>query len=151
MKIAKEWGLIAICFLVMIGNLISPEIMGRVYPVLDFQGGNQFNMEVQKPVYHCGEMVIAKFRFQKQRDLAGTIKWKLISSDPTKHIDVYLPRIAASPVMIHDHWADVEKLPAICSPGKYHFEGTLSYPLFVGNLSYGLRTECFEVKDREDK
>ena len=141
-RTAKEWWLTVACLLLLVTQFF-PQAIETVYPVLDFKGGNQYNMETDKTVYHCGEIVQGRFKFQKQRTVTGSIKWQLVSHDPARHITLFLPRVAASPILILDHWVSIEKLPGTCEPGQYHFEGTITYP---GGIVYDLRTECFQVK-----
>ena len=143
-RTTKELWLAALCLLLLLSQFY-PVTTEWVFPVLDFKGGSQYNMETDHAAYHCGEMVQARFKFQKQRAISGHIKWQLVSHDPERHIVLYPSRIAASPILIIDHWANVEKLPNYCDPGRYHFEGTITYPMLFGEVSYDLKTQTFEV------
>lgn len=144
LRTTKEWWLTAVCLLLLMSQ-VFPTTLEWVYPILDFKGGNQFNMEIRKNVYHCGEMVEARFKMQKQRDVTGQIKWQLVSNHDNRNVILYSSRKAASPALIVDHWCQVEELPEICQPGRYYFEGTITYPILMGNIAYGIKTQSFEV------
>lgn len=139
----REWALIFLCALLFL-MAIYPVVGIELYPVIDHQGHNLTNMETDKTVYHCGDVVRARMTFQKQRNVSGVIKWFLIDG-PDSHVDLYPARVAGFPAGLYDKWVDIERIPPICKPGKYHFEGTVSYQLMLGNVSYPLRTQCFEV------
>ena len=146
----REWALTACMAVLLLYAILQPVFGIELYPVLDFKGGNQMNMQVDKDPakglsYHCGDIVHARFNFQKQRAIVGLIKWQLVESKPNGRILLYPARHAAAPIGIIDHWAPVETLPGVCEPGQYHFEGTITYPLLFGNVTYNLRTACFEV------
>ena len=150
----KEWGLAIACLFLLMTQLF-PQAVELVYPIIDWQGGNRLEMEVSKDMregksYQCGEMVLARFMLQKQRNAVGEIQWKLCSNTPGGNAYVYQTRIVSSHIGITDHWAKVETLPDICMPGKYHFEGTVSYPVMFGKVIYTIRTVPFLVKERKE-
>jgi hypothetical protein len=128
---------------------VFPGVSETVYPVIDTLGGNMTNMATEQTTYHCGDKVVAFFQFQKQRNILGTIKWKLVPDKPDARAFNYPPRPAAAPVGIVSHWAGVEDIPPVCLSGKYHFEGTISYPVWFGQVSYPLRTSCFQVEEKK--
>ena len=144
LKTVKDWIIIILCGVLVLTNFM-PQIVEYIYPIIDTKGGNFSNMETDKAVYHCGETPRAVFIFQKQRPIAGRIKWLLVDG-PTTESYVYRSREANTPSGIYKEWIAVEPLPDICRPGKYHFEGTLTYPLLFGSVTYPLRTNCFEVQ-----
>jgi hypothetical protein len=137
---------LAIACVILLALTLYPVSGIELASVLDWKGGNQYTMEVKEPTYHCGDMVQAQMIFQKTRPITGTIRWALIPNSPEHHMDLYPVRTAASPVGIYNLWADIEKIPEVCAPGKYHFEGTITYPLLLGRVTYDLRTKDFEVK-----
>jgi hypothetical protein len=155
---AREWWLTALCAFLILAQI--PQGIELAYPILDFKGGNQFNMEVERDFaknqhYHCGDVVMGHFKFQKQREASGTIKWELIKNSNftglERVVKKYPPRPAAGPAEIINHWAPIEPLPEVCEPGKYHFQGTISYPVLFGLMAratYTLRTVCFEVQPK---
>ena len=142
----REWWLIAFCAVLLLCTLF-PVVGIEIYPVIDTQGGNLQNMQTDKGVYLCGDIVRAQMKFQKQRAVTGQVKWAMVDG-PDSHIDLFPPRVAAAPVGIYDTWVDVEKIPAICRPGRYHFEGVITYTLLLGTVTYQLKTTCFEVKGK---
>ena len=149
-KTTREWWLVALC-VILFSVQIWPSSIEYVYPIIDPVGSNMTNMNVLYPkdrkYYRCGEVVEAYFLFQKQRSIAGWIKWKLIPNRPQAEAFNYPARPVSSPAGITNHYAPVERIMSPCAAGEYHFEGTLTYPLFFGSVSYPLRTECFEVRD----
>ena len=150
----KEWALAIVCLL-LIATQFFTQTIELVYPIINWQGGNRLNMEVSKDMqegkyYQCGEMVLARFILHKQREYVGEIQWKLVSNMPGGNAYVYQTRIVSSHIGITDHWAKVETLPDICMPGKYHFEGTVSYPVMFGKVIYTIRTVPFLVKERKE-
>jgi hypothetical protein len=145
-RTTREWWLIfaiGVLFVLTIFPITGIE----VYPVIDTLGSNMTSMETKDKVYHCGDVVVARFTFQKQRAISGVIQWKLVADKPGGSVVLYPPRTASSPPGITDHYAPVETLPPVCEPGRYHFEGSLNYPLLLGRVSYPLRTQCFEVRE----
>jgi hypothetical protein len=147
-RTTREWWLISV-ITVLFAITLFPITGIELYPVIDTVGSNMQNMEIKDKVYRCGEVVIARFVFQKQRAISGLIQWKLVSNKPGGMVTVYPPRTASSPPGITDHYAPVEPLPSVCESGKYHFEGTLNYPLLIGRVSYPLKTTCFEVRAKK--
>jgi hypothetical protein len=154
MKIVNDWALITFAaVLVLVMLMIGWMAYGEKYfnPVLDFVGGNQFNMETNKAVYCCGDMVRARMNFQKTRPEVGTIKWLLRRTDDTStvpYIIVYPARPIASPPGIYNGYVNVETLPGDCTPGQYHFEALVDYPLNLNHQTYHLRTTCFQIVER---
>lgn len=144
-------------FLVTVSGFLFLVVLGYgalqysywVNPVIDTTGSNFALMPVDKNVYHPGDMVRVRFMFQKQRPAVGMIKWYL--KDHGSDF-LYRERTAAAPVGIYDVWTDAEVIPdtPALQPGKYHLEGTITYPLptwfFRRNLIYQLRTECFNIE-----
>ena len=149
LKTAKDWFIVVLCAALIITNFI-PQALEVVDPILDWHGGNRLNMETDKAEYACGEMVKARFKVQKTREKVGSIKWALIDG-PDSQIHLYTTRVADLPIGIYDHWVAVENLPQSCTPGKYHFEGVITYPVLFGSVSYTVRTTCFAVKATERK
>jgi hypothetical protein len=151
-KTTKEWFLVFACAVLLLTQFF-PQAIELVYPIIDWKGGNRLNMQVSKDMregkyYKCGEMVLARVMMQKQREAIGEVHWKLVSSEPGGNAYSYLPRTVSAPIGIIDHWARVEKLPDICVPGQYHFEGTIAYPVLFGKVIYTVRTVCFIVKGK---
>lgn len=144
-RTTRAWWLIGVIILILFAS-IYPSVTEVVYPVIDTTGSNMMNMSVDKKAYNCGEVVNAYFLFQKQQNKVGTIKWKLVPNRPNAEAYTYAARPVGAPVGITAHWAKIEALPEQCSSGEYHFEGTLTYPLFLGSVSYPLRTSCFEIR-----
>ena len=146
-----HWALIIFCSGLVIGSMVplASTVQEWWKPVIDTLGSNMENMDVDKPppkYYRCGERVDGFFRFQKQRHLVGQIKWQLVKG-ADERIFLYPFRTVAAQSGIINHWAPIEKLPDVCEPGQYHFEGLLTYPLGFGRqASYPLRTVCFEVR-----
>lgn len=149
-KTAREWWLVTICFLFLM-MVIFPISGIELYPVLDLKGSNLANMETDKKQYRCGEIVHARLIFQKERAVDGMVKWALVPNKPNSHIDLYAPRPAVLAPGIYDTWIEVEKLPAHCGPGQYHFEGVVTYKLLLGQVSYPLRTVCFDIIGGSEK
>lgn len=144
----REWVLVFVCACLVAFNFIHPAGV-ELYPVLDFQGGNQFTMATDKLVYHCGETVQALTIYQKQRQASGKIIWTLVRSDQNGNnyvVKTYPPRDISRPVGIYHEWRQVEILPDTCEPGRYHFEGVLTFDLWMGKAVYPLRTACFEMR-----
>ena len=146
-KTTREWWLIALCVLLLMANFF-PQTIEYVYPLLDQQGSNLMNMDTDQQIYRCGQTVSAQMIFQKQRNISGMVRWTLVPNNPNGHIEIYPSRVAASAIGIYNTWVNIEPLPNICQPGRYHFEGTITYPLLLGNVSYNLRTTCFKVVDK---
>jgi hypothetical protein len=144
-RAVREWILVVICA-ILVGMVLYPLSSIELYPVLDWKGGNQYNMETFLSVYRCGEVVKAQMIFQKQRNVKGVIRWMLVPNQPNGHVDIFTERTLAAPVGIYNQWVNIERLPTICAPGKYHFKGTMTYPLLFGQITYAVRTTCFEVK-----
>ena len=144
-SLAREWFLVLLTGIIFLIVIIRPAGF-ELYPVMDWKGGDQFNMPTDKDVYHCGDIPQARFTYQKNRSITGKIKWMLIPSTPEGHIDHFPARVAASPIGIYDKWVNIEKLPIKCEPGKYHFEGSITYPLFIGTVTYDIRTQCFKIE-----
>jgi hypothetical protein len=144
----QKWALIAACVVLFLANLF-PIIGIELYPVLDIKDGNLSAIEVSRRnrEYRCGEMVVGQFIFQKQRAVAGSIKWELVESpiNTKSKVILYPARVAACPTGFINHFANIERLPEICSPGWYQFRGTISYPLLFGTATYQLKTVPFEV------
>ena len=146
-KTTKEWWLVGLC-LILLSAQFFPQAIELVYPIIDWKGGNRLNMQTDRKDYNCGEQVLARFMLQKQREAVGTIQWKLVASRPGGNAYVFPARTVSSPVGITDHYAPVERLPEVCQPGEYHFEGTIVYPLGLDKVIYTLRTTCFDVKEK---
>lgn len=147
-KTTREWWLVGLCLLLLL-SYFFPQGIELVSPIIDWHGGNRLSMETDMKEYNCGEQVSARFKLQKNRNAVGTIKWELVSDDPGKdQVLLYPARVASAPEGIINHFAQVEKLPDVCAPGKYHFSGTLSYPVYFGTVIYSIRTACFEVKEK---
>jgi hypothetical protein len=151
-RTTKEWWLVSLCLLLLLAQFL-PQTIETIYPIIDWKGGNRLSMQVSNDMregkyYHCGEMVLARFRLQKQREAVGEIQWKLLRSPSDSYAYSYPGRRVSSPIGITDHWAGVERLPEVCSPGQYYFEGTITYPGILGQVIYTIRTECFLVKDK---
>jgi hypothetical protein len=154
-KTTREWFLVILC-LVLLATQFFPQTIELVYPIIDWKGGNRLNMQVSKDMregkfYRCGEMVLARFILQKQREAVGEIQWKLHSKTPGGNTYYYPPKAISAPIGITDHWARVEPLPDVCMPGQYYFEGTMSYPVVFGRVIYTIMTEDFVVKEAKDE
>ncbi|MHB8084289.1 MAG: hypothetical protein ACYDHZ_00485 [Dehalococcoidia bacterium] len=156
MKIVNDWALLTLAsvlvvWMLFIGWFAWGEPVFR--PVLDFMGGNEYNMEPAHPVYCPGDMVKVRMNFQKQRDVPGTVKWILRRTDDTAispYITVYQARPAMAAIGIYNGYVDVERLPADMVPGRYHFEGEILYPQIIGLQTFGVRTGCFDVAVQKD-
>jgi hypothetical protein len=149
-KTTREWWLVGLCLILLLTQFF-PQAVEMVYPIIDWKGGNRLNMQVSKDLlegksYHCGEIVLARVMMQKNKEATGTVQWKLISNEPGGTAFTYPPKAISSPVGIIDHWTRVEKLPDICTPGQYHFEGTMIYPQIFGSVIYTIQTTCFVVR-----
>ena len=151
-KTTREWWLVGIC-LILLMTQFFPQAIEIVYPIIDWRGGNRLNMQVSKDMaegkfYKCGEMVLARVTMQKQREAVGTVQWKLVGNDPGGNAYTYPPKTISAHIGIIDNWTRVEKLPDVCSPGQYHFEGTMVYPVTFGTVIYTIRTTCFTVRGK---
>lgn len=144
MRFFKDWLIVILCALLIMTNFL-PQAIEWVYPIQDLKGANLMNMETEKNLYFCGETPRALWISQKQREAVGSMKWSLVDGPETETY-YYPPKTVASPIGIYKHWVAVEPLPTVCKPGKYHFEGTITYPVLFGSVTYQLRTQCFEVR-----
>lgn len=148
----RSWALVAASTSILIMFVIygSFQLAFIFHPILDVAGGNLDQMEVDQRVYSPGDMIIVRFKMQKQRPARGIIKWTIVDHGwshpfPERAVSGPAPEIV-------DRWVEQEKIPENTPTGrKYHLEGTLTYPLpsfwfMRRTVSYPLKTECFEVR-----
>lgn len=120
------------------------------HPILDVEGGNLSSMEVNQKVYHLGDMIVVRFKMQKQRQAVGIIKWTMVDHG---WAHPFPERVVSGPAPeIVDRWVEQERVPESTPTGRtYHLEGVITYPLpslwfMRQTVSYPLRTVCFEVQ-----
>lgn len=143
-----DWGIIvatgAIVLVVFYGFFLDVLDGRYVSPILEMgaRSSGTFTHETTKKVYHPGEMVYALVRFQKNRNIIGTIQWHLIDGV----MITYPSRTGSLPVGIWDKEVPVEVIPDDTKPGERWFCGTVVYhPNWLGMVTYPVWTNKFEV------
>lgn len=99
---------------------------------------------VDKSIYAPGDMVVARNRFYKSRDLMGTMRWNLVNHK----IQEYATKDISLPMGVHDIWFPIEKLPntSCGNGGEYHFEGLVEYQVNpLRTITYKISTEPFRI------
>src|SRR5512135_110175 len=69
LQTVKSWALVAASTSVLIMFIIYGSFQAAYFfhPILDVSGGNLDNMELNQKIYSPGDMIIVRFKMQKQR------------------------------------------------------------------------------------
>ncbi|HEY8191650.1 MAG TPA: hypothetical protein VIG74_04435, partial [Alphaproteobacteria bacterium] len=114
------------------GQLVRPPLTFQTEPI-----------QVEKEVYHPGEIVRGYMTFCKNRNMTGVVQWSLVDT----YLKIYPNRDSAIAQGCYEKkLVEIEVIPMDSYPDMYHYEGTVTYRINAVNTSVvKLRTVPFRV------
>lgn len=129
---------IIVCGALLLGYFLIDGTVVR--PIIHFDG----ELVTTRAIYHPGDLVQAKVRFCKYRNIPATVQWTL-SND---RLTFYTPQVQSiGTTGCFDRITDIEELSPRALPGAYHFNGTLIYQVNpLKKVIVNIRTTPFTVQ-----